>query len=57
VPTTVSSGAQASRKQGVRERVMRRSKAAMQAQRFLDERAVEADLSNRGRHLIRVKHY
>jgi len=57
VPTPVSSCARALRKQGVRERVRRRSKAATQAQRFLDERAVETSLSNRGRYLIRAKHY
>ena len=57
VPTSVSSCARALRKQGVRERVRRRSKAATQARRCLNERAIETTLPNRGRYFSRAKHY
>ena len=41
----------------VRERVMRRFKSTAQAQRFLNIHAAVYNLFNRGRNLVRAKHY
>ena len=41
----------------VRERVMRRFKSAVQAQRFLNIHAAVYNLFNLGRHLVRAEHY
>ena len=41
----------------VRERVMRRFKSAVQAQRFLTIHAAVYNLFNLGRHLVRAEHY
>ena len=57
IPTTMSSCARALSKQGVRERVKRRSKAATQAQRFLDERACRDRFIQSWTTLNRAKHY
>jgi putative transposase len=41
----------------VRERVMRRFKSTLQAQRFLSTHAAVYNLFNLGRHLVRAEHY